>query len=594
MKRLLTGVLFAMLAGAVVWPHAEESALVQAMQDELARSMTGLAMKDQPAPYYIAYTIEDIDAAQIGATLGARVLDIGRRSRLLRVDVRVGGYAFDSSRFLSYENEAGVMSGYSATAGMACPLDDDYDAVRRQIWLMTDAAYKRAVSVFSKKRAAFQNRAENEPVPDFSRETPVVTILPSAVPAGLPAAWRDGLPRISAVFLGYPDVASSRALLEVTDGTRYFLNSEGFKTITPVRSATLVVEAETRADDGMRLRDFMTAVEQRVEDLPPIEELLERTRAFAADLVALRAAPAAEDYNGPVLVEGQASAELIAQTLVPLFLSQRAPESDTPRGDLMARSTSPFLTRIGSRVMPDPFTVADTPSLATHAGRPVPGAYVVDDEGIRAGDVTLVKDGKLMTLLTGRTPQKRLLTSNGHGRGGSAQAGVFQVQSARGVPNAALKDKYLELLKQQDRPFGFIVRSVLSPWAMQNADIEPDDFMAMAELMQGHGAGTTGPRIVRVVRVAQDGREETVRGLTFGEVPRSAFKDILEASEQQRLYSYRASPSVPGSMFGYYPGGAAEVTVSLLVPDLLFDELDLQRGHDVPQKPPIVASPLRR
>ena len=38
-------------------------------------------------------------------------------------------------------------------------------------------------------------------------------------------------------------------------------------------------------------------------------------------------------------------------------------------------------------------------------GRPVPGAYVVDDEGVPAKDVTLVENGRLLTLLTGRTPQ---------------------------------------------------------------------------------------------------------------------------------------------------------------------------------------------
>ncbi len=53
-------------------------------------------------------------------------------------------------------------------------LDDNYDAIRRQIWLTTDAAYKRAVSIFAKKKATFQNRAEAADVlPDFSRETPV-------------------------------------------------------------------------------------------------------------------------------------------------------------------------------------------------------------------------------------------------------------------------------------------------------------------------------------------------------------------------------------------------------------------------------------
>ena len=50
---------------------------------------------------------------------------------------------------------------------------------------------------------------------------------------------------------------------------------------------------------------------------------------------------------------------------------------------------------------------------------------------MKAQDVTLVQDGRLLTLLTSRTPQRNLPASNGHTRGGGPQAGVFQVESAR-------------------------------------------------------------------------------------------------------------------------------------------------------------------
>jgi hypothetical protein len=285
-----------------------------------------------------------------------------------------------------------------------------------------------------------------------------------------------------------------------------------------------------------------------------------------------------------MLVEGQASAELLAQELVPLFLSQRLPESDTPRGDLLGRQQgTPYATRLGSRVLPGFLSVSDTPSLATYANRPVPGAYAIDDDGIRAEDVPLVKDGKLLTLLTSRTPQKRLLTSNGHGRAGGAMAGVFQVSASQGMPRAALKEKYLDLLKQQDRPYGFIVRGLVSASA-RLADASLDEFSAFSELMQGGTSGTV-PRISSIVRVSQDGREESVRGLVFGDVTRTAFKDILEASGERTLYNYRASASAPGSMTG------SEATVTVITPDFIYDELELQKSREVPQKRPIVRPP---
>ena len=543
---------------------AEASPLLTAMQDELTRSMAELRMKDQPAPYYIAYEIDDATSARVLARLGAVVDDTATRGRTLRVDVRVGDYAFDSSRFISLDRGTAV----DTTA----PLDDDYDAIRRQIWLATDAAYKRAVNVFAKKKAAFQNRAGGDAIPDFSKETPRETVLP---PAAAPAPGRTGreaidrAQQISAVFASSPAIHSSDVSIVEARGTRSYVNSEGFKLVAPGQTASLRVVAETQADDGMVLRDFFIDVENSLQEMPPVADHVARARTLAARLTARRTIPLGEELTGPVLVEGQASAELLAQRLVPLLLARRPPDSENPRASPPA--ATPFLSRIGSRVLSESLSASDTPSVKEFSGRPVPGAYAVDDEGIAAQDVTLVENGKLVTLLTSRTPQKNLVQSNGHGRGGNAQAGVFQLRSSRATPAAALETKYLELLKAQGKPFGYIVRAIANPAALQVADAT--DILAM---MQG-GGPTTGGVILDVVKVTPDGKEEPVRGLHFGTVASTAFRNILESSEERILYSYRGA------------GG----TVSVIVPNLMFVELEIQKIRDVAQKPPAVPSPLK-
>jgi hypothetical protein len=210
-------------------------------------------------------------------------------------------------------------------------------------------------------------------------------------------------------------------------------------------------------------------------------------------------------------------------------------------------------------VLSDAFSISDTPSLGEYGGRPVPGSYQVDDEGLRPRDVNLVDKGRLLTLLTSRTPQKNLLQSNGHNRGG-VQAGVFQMQSAQAVPASELKSKYLDLLRAQDKTFGYIVRGIANP----------------NEIAVGGGPG--GPFILQAVKVTLDGKEQPVRGLRFGAVTPAAFRDLAEASRERTLYSYR---------------GAGTVPVSVIVPNLMFEELEIQRVTDVLQKPPIVPSPLR-
>ena len=168
--------------------RAQQSPLMLAMQDEMKRSMSELRMKDAPAPYYIAYEVQDRTVTDVSGRLGALIENPPRRMRVLRVEVRVGDYAFDSSRFVSQ----GFGGGRTRTARRrSSPLDDDYDAIRRDIWITTDEAYKRAVNTFARKRAAFQNRSSADPIPDFSKEAPVETQLPSAAaPSGRDLANR--------------------------------------------------------------------------------------------------------------------------------------------------------------------------------------------------------------------------------------------------------------------------------------------------------------------------------------------------------------------------------------------------------------------
>ena len=550
--------------GAGVWlvptarPHAQDSPIIAAMSDELARSMKELRLPDQPAPYFIEYEIEDRIGTRVTARLGALVEDLSGRSRTLRVNVRVGDYSFDSSLFNNFDRGGGVIA-LQADGSTSAPLDDDYDAMRRQIWLATDVAYKRAISTFARKKAAFQNRADGQFIPDFSREKAEETIL-----SGLPLAvvnreWPERAKQISAAFTGTAVVENSEVQVADTRGTRHYLNSEGTRVVAPIQIASVRVTADTRATDGMTVRDAFTIVEKNLQEMPPVGELVSRARDMAERLKAQRTAPWGDEYTGPVLLEGQASAELVAQTLAPALLGRRLPEGGRGgRGGAGAPPVTPFLARIGLRVVSESFTVSDTPSLKELDGKPVPGAYVVDDHGSRAKDVTLIEKGRLVTLLVGRAPLKGLLQSSGHTRGGDVQPGVLQMRSSDAVTASALRNRYLELLETQDKPFGYIVRSIANP-----NDVP--------------GAGGGGPLILQAVKVTRDGREQVVRGLRLGGVAPAVFRDLIDASRERTLHSYRVTGTD---------------AASVIVPNLIFEELEIQRTREITQRPPVVPSPL--
>ena len=563
--RTATVVTLLLILPAARPPAAQDSPTLSAMKDELARSMSQLRLKDQPAPYYIEYEVEERAATRITARLGAIAEDLTGHSRTLRVEVRVGDYGFDNSLFNAPNFGSGVVQ-LTADGSTVAPLDDDYDALRRQIWLASDSAYKRAVGVFARKKAAFQNRAAGDTLPDFSKEKPQETILNGLPPTFVNRAWPERAQQISAVFRGanFRDIDNSEVSVADTRGTRYYLNSEGTKVVAPIQIASIRVSADTRAeDDGMTLREVFTLVEKNLSDLPPVSEIVTMTQAMANRLRAARTAPVGEEYTGPVLLEGPASAEVVGQTLMPAVLARRPAESAAGGrgggGGGRGGQVTPFLSRIGLRVLTDAFSLSDTPSLKEFGGRPVPGAYVVDDYGIHPKDVTLVEKGRLITLLAGRAPMRGLPQSNGHTRGGDVQAGVLQMQSAEAVSSSELKKKYLDLLKAQGKTFGYIVRGVANP-----ADVP------------GGGPGA-GPAILQAVKVTLDGDEQMVRGLRFGTIASPVFRDLLDASRERTLYSFRATTSD---------------AVSVIVPNLIFEELEIQRSREITQKPPVVASPL--
>jgi predicted Zn-dependent protease len=551
-------------------PVAQESPTLSAMQDEMKRSMAELRMKGEAPPYYIAYEVLDRTLTDVAGRLGAIVETPPRRTRTLRVEVRVGDYTFDSSRF--------VIQGFGGGGGLTgetviAPLDDDYDAMRREIWITTDAAYKRAITMFARKKAAFQNRTASDPIPDYSQEPPVETILPAAlrprqdsadtaygsVDSGNTRLRSDQaiLARVqqsSAVFGAYSDVDLSDVSITQVQGTRYYLNSEGFKTVTPIQIASLSMYAEVQAPDGMPVRRTFSTVERAIDDLPAPADLIRRAKTLAIDVVASRAAAIGDEFAGPVLVEGVGAAEFFAETLVQMMQARRPPDTENPRMGQFAQS--PFLNRTGLRVMADAFSASDTPSITQFEGKALAGSYAVDDEGVRAKDVKLVEKGRLVTLLTSRVPQKNFPRSNGHGRSNTVLAGVFQVESSDPIPASELKTKYIELLKAQDKAFGYIVRGVRS---------------------DGQGGGS-GPGIDSIVKVTLDGHETPVRGMRFGAVSPMAFRDLSEASKERSVYSYRAG---------------ATSAVSVIAPSVIFEELEILRIRDILQKPPVVPSPLR-
>ena len=151
----------------------QEDVLLKALKDELARSMEKLQLKDMEKPYYIEYAVTDVETLEIKAAFGSIIKSERDRSRLLRVEVRIGNYDMDNSQFVS---QSLMFSILPSTRQLV--IEDDYIAVRRDLWLATDRAYKQALEQLAQKRAFIKTKIQAEEIPDFSREKAITAIYP--------------------------------------------------------------------------------------------------------------------------------------------------------------------------------------------------------------------------------------------------------------------------------------------------------------------------------------------------------------------------------------------------------------------------------
>ena len=93
------------------------------------------------------------------------------------------------------------------------------------------------------------------------------------------------------------------------------------------------------------------------------------------------------------------------------------------------------------------------------------GYYPYDDEGVPSENVKLVDHGVLKTFEMSRSPLVDVPVSNGHGRRQLgyvpvARQGNLIVSSTKAVSNAELRQKLIDLVKQQNKPFGLLIDDI--------------------------------------------------------------------------------------------------------------------------------------
>ncbi len=559
---------------------SESDLLLKAMKDEIKRvtELIRLRVSLDP-PYYTEYRVEDTISHSITAELGALVEESDSAFRIPSVQMRVGTAKFDNTDHVY----SGAYSGNRYDPGRL-PLDNNYLAFREVFWLATDRAYKTAEDSIARKRSSLKNMSQTDVLPDFSPAPAAHLILPIDRKPLATAPWKSEVIRLSALFDGYPKVFSSAVEMLSSQSINYIVTSEGTELRTPEDLAYIRVAGRGLAPDGTRVRDAEFFQAYRAEGLPAENVLTREIKAVGEHVSELSQAPAGEAYDGPVLFEASAAAQLFGQLLGDNLKVTRKPVTDPGRPSRY--SPSELENKLGSRILPEWMDVTDDPTLTEYRGHTLLGHYVYDMEGVAPQPLPLVEKGVLKNFLLTRTPvYKEYQGSNGHARMTGSYGtrspgfGNLFVKASQTTPAADMKQKLIDLCKQNNKPYGILIRKLDYP---STASIEE-----LEKVMQAAGGSHPVVPPLLAYKIYPDGREELVRGLLFQGTSVRSLKDIVAASDESSVFDLIDS-NAPFALVG---AGSFITTSSVIAPAVLFEELELAPVQEETPKPPIVPAP---
>jgi predicted Zn-dependent protease len=528
-----------------------------ALEQELQRAMRELKEQD-PAPYFIAYEVHDRDGVNIEARNGALVGSTSNRFRVIDVDVRVGDHKFDSSHPMTARGPD--FSRFGSTA-VALPVEDDPAALRSVAWKITEQRYKTAAEryVQLKTRRNVDVGLEDKS-DDFSKEKPVVlTESPASLTVDVPA-WEARVRALSARFREAADIYQSGVSFNAGTENRWLVNSEGSLVQTARPAVRVSIMAGTRAEDGQDLHRFEAFDAASLAGLPPQAVMEAAVDRVIADLRALRAAPPAEPFSGPAILQGKAAAVFFHEIFGHRVEGHR--QKDDNEGQTFAK-------KIGEPVMPSFISVFDDPRLARLGELDLNGFYLVDDEGVLATRASLVDGGVMKGFLMGRTPTRGFNQSNGHGRRQEGRTIVprqanLVVQPSLSVPKAELRERLRAEARRQGKPYGLYFNQIDGGFT-NTARGGPQAFKVLP---------------VMVYRVFVDGRpDQLIRGADLVGTPLSVLSKIKAASDDYEVFN------------GYCGAESGSVPVAAISPSLLVEQLEIERKYKGQDKPPVLPAP---
>jgi predicted Zn-dependent protease len=548
--------LTALLALSAAAFGAGDNVLLDTMSRELQRNFQSLKQKAEPAPYFMAYEVTDLDTHEVGATLGVLNSTDNEHNRYLDVTVRVGDEKMDNYRRARGEH-------IQFTSGTQVAIEDVPNALSSRMWLETDRVYRAAADRLVRIKTSQQVKAaDRDQSNDFSKEESYAHTENTYRTAFDDAHWKEMVRGWSRDFRSYPDLLSSGVNVSVQADNRYIVNSEGTKIEQGRGFARIVISASAKAKDGMDVSDFQTFEAFDTKDLPTAETVRAAVKTIGEHVESLIVAPTAEPFVGPAIFSGRASGVFFHEIFGHRIEGHR--QKDEAEGQTFTKS-------VGQKILPDFLSVTFDPTQKKAAGVDLNGWYEYDDEGVLGQPVKAVENGVLKNFLMSRSPIDGFDHSNGHGRRQpglevvSRQSNLI-VSSTRSVSDEKLRQLLIDEIKRQNKPYGLYFADISSGFTTTER------------------AGLQAFKVIPVIvyKVFADGRpDQLIRGADIVGTPLASFAKIIATSDKTEVFN------------GYCGAESGSVPVSAVSPAILISEIEIEKTSSGQDLPPLLPSPLK-
>jgi predicted Zn-dependent protease len=531
------------------------SPLFEAMKTELDRSLKTLGEQD-PAAYYIGYTLTDSQRATVSGSNGALLSSDEARNRWLEVTVRTGSYELDDTHKVDGRTPPNGGPGINA------PLDDDPEVLRRAIWLETDKQYRAAAEALIKIKTGKEVKVQTEEgrAPDFSREKPQTYTGPWVSFTLDRKPWEQQVRDYTRYFRQSTAVINSIVTFTANAENIMHLTTEGTHLQFGQIRYRLELFIQGKASDGMDIDRYYNFDWVLPSEAPSDKAVYAAAAQLRKEMEGLVASPLNDPTVGPALLTGRAAAVFFHEVFGHRAEGHR--QKDVNEGQTFAK-------KVGEPILPEFLSIVDDTTMKKLGNQDLLGYYQFDDEGVAAQRVVLVDHGVLRNFEMSRSPLEGFPHSNGHGRrqiGATpvSRQGNLIVESSKMVTNAQLRAKLIALVKQQGKPYGLLIDDIAGGFTFTGRG-QPQAFQVQ-------------PLVV--YKVFADGRpDELVRGVDIVGTPLAALTKIVATGDTPEVFN------------GYCGAESGSVPVSAASPAILTSELEVQKKETSTDRPPILPPP---